>query len=39
VGAARVLQGAHFVSDVVWSAGVVYITALVLSRLLRLDDP
>jgi len=38
VGAARILQGAHFVSDVVWSAGVVYITALVLSRALKLDE-
>jgi len=38
VGAARILQGAHFVSDVVWSAGVVYFTALVLLHVLRLDD-
>jgi membrane-associated PAP2 superfamily phosphatase len=39
VGTARILQGAHFISDIVWSAGIVYITALVLSRVLRLDDP
>lgn len=37
VGIARILQGAHFLSDIVWSAGVVYVTALVLCRVLRLD--
>ena len=38
VGTARILQGAHFVSDIVGSAAVVYITALVLWRVLRLDE-
>lgn len=37
VGIARILQGAHFLSDIVWSAGVVYITALIMCRVLKLD--
>lgn len=28
MGAARMVQGAHFLSDVTWSAGIVYFTAL-----------
>lgn len=35
MGAARIVQGGHFLSDVVWSAGFVYLTALVLASLLR----
>ncbi len=31
MGAARIIQGGHFLSDVVWSAGFVYLTALVLA--------
>jgi len=30
MGYARVVQGAHFVSDVVWALGIVYLTALAL---------
>ena len=32
IGAGRVLQGAHYPSDVVWSAGMVYLSGLVLLR-------
>jgi len=39
VGYARMLQGAHFLSDVVWAAGFVYLTALGFYYLLRLDRP
>ncbi len=31
MGLARMVQGGHFLSDVLWSAGVVYLTALMLS--------
>lgn len=34
MGAVRVVQGGHFVSDVVWSGAIVYFTGMVLSRLL-----
>jgi lipid A 4'-phosphatase len=37
MGAARIIQGGHFLSDVVWSAGFVYLTAMVLATVLRLD--
>jgi membrane-associated PAP2 superfamily phosphatase len=30
----RVVQGGHFVSDVVWSAGIVYLTCVVLARVI-----
>jgi membrane-associated PAP2 superfamily phosphatase len=32
-------QGAHFLSDVVWSAGFVYLSALAIYYALRLDRP
>ncbi len=35
MGAARITQGGHFLSDVVWSAGFVYITMLILAALLK----
>ncbi len=35
MGIARMIQGAHFLSDVVWAAGLVYITALVFYYVLR----
>jgi membrane-associated PAP2 superfamily phosphatase len=38
IGMVRIVQGGHFASDIVWSAGIVYITALVMSRLLGLPD-
>jgi membrane-associated PAP2 superfamily phosphatase len=37
VGAARIAQGAHWASDVIWSFGMVYFTGYVLARVLRLD--
>jgi membrane-associated PAP2 superfamily phosphatase len=37
VGYARMVQGAHFMSDVLWALGIVYLTALVLFYLLRLQ--
>jgi lipid A 4'-phosphatase len=37
VGIARIAQGAHFLSDVLWALGLVYLTALTLFYLLRLD--
>ena len=37
MGVARIIQGGHFVTDVIWSAGFVYLTAMVLASLMRLD--
>ena len=37
MGAARMVQGAHFPSDVVWSGGVTYLTGLVLACFFRFD--
>lgn len=34
VGAARIAQGRHFASDVLWSAALVYFTAILLHRLI-----
>jgi membrane-associated PAP2 superfamily phosphatase len=39
MGLARILQGAHFLSDVVWAAGLVYVIGAMLHRLLRIDAP
>lgn len=39
MGATRIVQGAHWPSDVLWSFGMVYLTGMALSRLLRLDPP
>ena len=36
VGFARVVQGAHFASDVLWALGIVYLTALMMFYVLRL---
>ncbi len=38
VGWARILQGGHFLSDVVWAGGLVYLTGAVLALVMRLDD-
>jgi len=35
MGVARMVQGAHFLSDVAWSAGIVYFSCLGFHRLLR----
>jgi membrane-associated PAP2 superfamily phosphatase len=37
VGVARVVQGGHFITDILWSAGVVLITGILLSRWLRIE--
>ena len=37
VGLARMIQGAHFVSDVVWAGGMVYLIGLAFYYILRLD--
>jgi membrane-associated PAP2 superfamily phosphatase len=39
IGATRIMQGGHFLSDVVWAGGFVYLTGEVLSLLLKLDSP
>jgi lipid A 4'-phosphatase len=39
MGITRMVQGAHFPSDILWSFGFVYLTGLVFSRLLRPDFP
>ena len=38
LGLTRVAQGGHFASDVLWSAGFCYATALILGRLMRLEE-
>ena len=37
MGMARIIQGGHFVTDVIWSAGFVYLTAILLTALMKLD--
>lgn len=37
VGLARMIQGAHFLSDVVWAAGFVYLSGLVFSYALKIS--
>lgn len=37
MGVARVSQGGHFVSDILWAWGVVHLTAVALYYLMRLD--
>jgi len=37
IGLARMIQGAHFLSDVVWAGGMVYLTGLAFYYALRLD--
>ena len=37
MGVARMAQGGHFPSDVLWAGGVVYLVGLSLYYLLRLD--
>jgi lipid A 4'-phosphatase len=39
MGYARMAQGGHFPSDVLWAGGVVYLVGLSLYYLLRLDQP
>jgi membrane-associated PAP2 superfamily phosphatase len=37
LGVARMAAGGHFLSDVVWSGGIVWLVAVALHRLLRVD--
>ncbi len=37
IGFARILQGGHFLSDVIWAGGIVYFTAATLFYFLKLD--
>ena len=37
MGIARMAQGAHFLSDILWALGFIYLTALAMFYLLRLD--
>ncbi len=37
VGIARILQGAHFVSDILWAGGLVYLVGSVLALLIDVD--
>ena len=37
VSAARIVQGGHFFSDTLWSCGIVYMTATILTGLMQLD--
>ncbi len=39
IGVARMAQGAHFLSDILWALGLVYLSALALFHALRLDRP
>jgi len=38
MGYARVAQGAHFVSDVLWALGFIYLSGVMIFYLLRLGD-
>jgi membrane-associated PAP2 superfamily phosphatase len=38
LGLARIAQGQHFLSDVIWSGGMVYLAGVILSYLLRLSS-
>ena len=38
LGAARILQGGHFPSDVLWAAGIMWFTSIGLLHALRLQD-
>jgi membrane-associated PAP2 superfamily phosphatase len=38
LGVARMAAGGHFLSDVVWAGGMVWLVALALHRLLRVDE-
>lgn len=39
MGIARIAQGAHFASDVIWAGGLTYLTAAVLDQVLRPRAP
>lgn len=37
-GAARIIQGKHFLSDVIWSGGMIYLTGEILAVLFHFDN-
>ncbi len=37
IGATRMLQGGHYLTDILWAAGMVYLTGEILAQVLRLD--
>lgn len=39
MGVARITQGGHFLSDIVWSLGVIYLSSMLLAHLLKPDLP
>ena len=39
VGTARIAQGGHFFSDVIWSGGLIYLVGFGLAQVLKLDKP
>jgi membrane-associated PAP2 superfamily phosphatase len=39
IGLVRMIQGAHFLSDILWSLGFVYLSALALFYAMRLHHP
>lgn len=38
VGITRILQGGHFLTDVIWAGGLVYLTGYLLAQIFRLDQ-
>ncbi len=38
MGLGRIVQGGHFISDVVWSGGITYLSGLALSYIFRLEQ-
>lgn len=39
MGYARIKAGGHFLSDTIWAGGIVWMTAIALSWIFKLDDP
>jgi membrane-associated PAP2 superfamily phosphatase len=39
IGYARMIAGGHFASDVLWAAGMVWLPAIILFHLLKIDEP
>ncbi|MDH3348059.1 MAG: phosphatase PAP2 family protein [Desulfobulbaceae bacterium] len=38
VGVTRILQGGHYLSDVLWSGGLVYLVGYILAKILKIDQ-
>ncbi len=39
IGVTRILQGGHYLSDVLWAGGFVYLVGLILSKIMHVDEP